>query len=115
VRLKALGDVITEERKLYQDSILSTISKDISSLFLKLHPNDEIQDIQVFLDAAPSRRASVLVKTLYHGTEVIPQAYLSESHLDTLGICTMIALAKHFKERILAHHPKYFIHININI
>jgi ABC-type transport system involved in cytochrome c biogenesis ATPase subunit len=102
IKEKSLADlknvlmVIEGERKDYIEKILMDISHEVSRLYAELHPNEEIGKPRFYLK--PNVKSSLeFDAAFYDAIEIPPQAYYSESHLDTLGICTFIALAKHYK------------------
>lgn len=92
-RLSALLAVVEKERKKFVDDALDSIRKRVDDLYSKLHPGENIGDIKLQLD--PNRRGSLNVSSRFESEQdVPPQAYYSEAHLDTLGICIFIALAE---------------------
>jgi energy-coupling factor transporter ATP-binding protein EcfA2 len=92
-RLTALLSIVEKERKKFVDNALDSIRKRVDDLYSKLHPGENIGDIKLQLD--PSRRGSLNVSSRFESEkDVPPQAYYSEAHLDTLGICIFIALAE---------------------
>jgi recombinational DNA repair ATPase RecF len=94
--LKNILVVIEGGRKDYIEKILMDISHEVSRLYVELHPNEEIGKPRFYLK--PNVRSSLeFDASFYDAIEIPPQAYYSESHLDTLGICTFIALAKYYK------------------
>ena len=98
--LQKILRIIEHERKTYVENLLKRISQDIETLYLKLHPNEGLSGIRLFLK--PQAQASLEIKSGFQNEEdVPPQAYYSDSHLDTLGICVFIAMAKYFKNDII--------------
>ena len=98
--LSEILKMIETERKTYVEKLLGEISSDIETLYIKLHPDEGLNNIQLFLN--PKRQASLEIKSNFQSKEdVPPQAYFSDSHLDTLGICVFIAMAKYFKDDII--------------
>ena len=94
--LKALLEVVEGQRKSYVDGILSSISVDVEKLYEKLHPGEGIGKVRFFLN--PNKPGSLEMDGEFQGKAGVPfQAYYSESHLDTLGICVFLALANKFK------------------
>jgi len=92
-RLSALLKIVENARKDYVDNALDSIRQRVDTLYSKLHPSENIGDIKLQLD--PNRRGSLNVSSRFESQEdVPPQAYYSEAHLDTLGICIFIALAE---------------------
>jgi ABC-type molybdenum transport system ATPase subunit/photorepair protein PhrA len=80
-----------EERQKFTDSIISDIAKEVGRLYEKVHPGEGLEKIALELDSA--RRASLKLGATFAGHDAPPQAYFSQSHLDTLGLCIFLALA----------------------
>lgn len=95
-QLKLALDITSRERKDYVEGILAGISGEVERLYLLVHPGEGIGGIRFSLK--PNAIGSLEFDGDFQGTsEVPPQAYYSESHLDTLGICVFLALTKFFK------------------
>jgi hypothetical protein len=95
-RLQELYDISSSERKAYVEEILEKISDAVEKLYEQIHPGEGIGKIRLYLK--PNAIGSLEFDGHFQTTaEIPPQAYYSESHLDTLGICVFLALAKHFK------------------
>ena len=95
-QLKQALAVVEKLRKDYVEGILTTISAEVERLYTKMHPNEGIGKVRFYLK--PNAIGSLEFDGQFHSKlDVPPQAYYSESHLDTLGICVFVALAKHFK------------------
>lgn len=95
-KLKNILQIIEAERKAYIENILAEISNDVADLYKTLHPDEEIGKARFYLKA--NAIGSLEFDASFQGKEEIPpQAYYSESHLDTLGICVFIALSKYYK------------------
>lgn len=80
-----------EERQKFTDGIISDIAKEVGKLYEKVHPSEGLDKIALELD--PARRASLNLGAKFEGQDAPPQAYFSQSHLDTLGLCVFLALA----------------------
>jgi energy-coupling factor transporter ATP-binding protein EcfA2 len=80
-----------EERQKFTDGIISSIAKEVGKLYDKVHPGEGLDKIALALD--PARRASLNLGATFEGHDAPPQAYYSQSHLDTLGLCVFLALA----------------------
>lgn len=94
--LNDILQIIEKERKDYIEGILNLISQEVSSLYSSLHPVEQLGKARFYLK--PKQIGSLEFDASFQGTEEIPpQAYYSESHLDTLGICVFIALSKYYK------------------
>jgi hypothetical protein len=80
-----------DERQKFTDSIITAIAQDVGKLYEKVHPGEGMDTIALELD--PKKRASIDLKADFSGHDAPPQAYFSQSHLDTLGLCVFLALA----------------------
>lgn len=80
-----------DERQKFTDTIISGIAQEVGKLYELVHPGEGLDTIALELD--PKQRASVQLKADFAGNDVPPQAYFSQSHLDTLGLCVFLALA----------------------
>ena len=71
--------------------MLRSISARVAELYTEIHPHEGLGDLTMELN--PSRRASLELATTFGGQQgVPPQAYYSQSHLDTLGICIFLTI-----------------------
>lgn len=85
--------IVEQERKAFVDATLRTIADEVGKMYEEVHPGEGLNKINMELDAR--RRASLDIATTFAGKGGRPpQAYFSESHLDTLGLCVFLALAK---------------------
>ena len=93
-RLREILRVVEEERKKFTDTVLGAISTRVGELYEAIHPGEGLNKIVLALDAA--KRGSLDIATEFAGRQdTPPQAYFSDSHLDTLGLCVFIALTEH--------------------
>jgi hypothetical protein len=93
--LDGLRDICETKRKAYVAGELDSISNRVGSLYDSIHPDENIGS--PVLRIVPGQRASVELVGKFHSEEGIPpQAYFSESHLDTLGICIFLALSEKY-------------------
>ncbi|WP_350282366.1 AAA family ATPase [Nitrosomonas sp.] len=92
-RLEQVLSLIERERKNYTDKILGAISTRVGELYEDIHPGEGLNKIVLAMDAA--KRSSLDISTNFAGKSASPpQAYFSDSHLDTLGLCVFFALAE---------------------
>lgn len=93
-RLKQAIDIVAERRKQFTQQLLDSITAEVNRLYSTIHPDENIGLDRLEMD--PNRRASLNQRVNFagHTSDVPPQAYFSESHLDTLGFCLWLALAK---------------------
>lgn len=80
-----------EQRQDFTNKIIGEIAQDVGKLYEKVHPGEGLDAIALPLD--PKKRASIELEAKFSGRDVPPQAYFSQSHLDTLGLCVFLALA----------------------
>lgn len=85
--------LLENSRKEFIDSELQSISGDVEAMYNKIHPNEGLGGVKLFLNAKFQSSLSLTAK-FHTETDIAPQSVYSESHLDTLGICIFIALAK---------------------
>jgi energy-coupling factor transporter ATP-binding protein EcfA2 len=94
---KALS-IVETSRKEYIDAELDSISSEVDAMYQSLHPNENIGGIQLSLK--PNVRKSLNLSASFQGkTDIAPQSVYSESHLDTLGLCVFLSLAKKYGGR----------------
>ena len=85
--------ILEASRKQHIDSVLSSISGEIERMYQSIHPNEGLGNIKLFLNHNYQGSLN-LTANFYTQADITPQSVYSESHLDTLGICIFIALAK---------------------
>ncbi len=92
-RLGRALEIVAEERKRFTDDFLSRIATCVGELYEAVHPGEGLNKISLELD--PKKRASLEIGADFYGqSDAPPQAYFSESHLDTLGLCVFLAMAQ---------------------
>jgi energy-coupling factor transporter ATP-binding protein EcfA2 len=85
-------EIVQEERRTFTDSILAKIAGEVGRIYEEVHPGEGLNKISLELD--PTKRASLSIGASFCGQSgAQPQAYFSDSHLDTLGLCVFLALA----------------------
>ncbi|MEJ2881520.1 hypothetical protein [Pedobacter sp. GR22-6] len=88
--------IVETSRKDFIDAELNSISSDVELLYQKMHPGESLGGIKIFLK--PNVRNSLELNADFHSEcSITPQSVYSESHLDTLGICIFLALARKYK------------------
>ena len=86
-------EAIADERKAFVDAILKAIAKRVGELYEAVHPGEGLSKIELQLD--PNKKSSLEIGAPFPGaTDAPPQAFFSDSHLDTLGLCMFLALAE---------------------
>ena len=91
--LQKAHEIVHEKRIAFTQSILDDIRQEADRLYQVIHPGEAIGLEQLKMEE--QRRGSVSQTGTFNGhSDVPPQAVFSESHLDTLGFCVWLALAK---------------------
>lgn len=91
-RLTRTLEIVEEERRTFSDSVLAKIAGEVGRIYELVHPGEGLNKISLELD--PNKRASLEIGASFGGQlGAPPQAYFSDSHLDTLGLCVFLALA----------------------
>lgn len=100
-QMKRVLDVVASERKRYAEDILAEVAGEVGTLYASIHPDEPLGRVRFALKRGAA--SSVELDAGFQDRDDLPpQAYYSESHLDTLGICVFLALAKRFRtERTL--------------
>lgn len=92
-QLQAALMLVRDQRIQFIQSILNSVSLEADRLYSIIHPKEDTKSGRLELD--PEKRASLLQYVEFAGhKKVEPQGYFSDSHLDTLGFCYWLALAK---------------------
>jgi energy-coupling factor transporter ATP-binding protein EcfA2 len=92
--------IVEGKRKEFVRLILHEISDEVDKLYLEMHPNESLGGLKLIL--RENVKGSLELQADFHSEkEIPPQAYFSESHLDTLGLCIFLALAKKYKTQII--------------
>jgi len=86
-------EILEDTRKKFIDSELLSISGDVETMYQEIHPNEGLGNVKLFLNH--TYQSSLNLSANFHTkSDITPQSVYSESHLDTLGLCIFIALAK---------------------
>ena len=92
--------IVETKRKDFVRAILEEISEEVDRLYKKIHPNESLGELTLSL--RPGFKGSLLLHAAFYSEKgVPPQAYFSESHLDTLGLCIFLALAKKYETDVV--------------
>ncbi|WP_341838603.1 hypothetical protein WJU16_12320 [Chitinophaga pollutisoli] len=95
VAIEGTLKIVEKARKDFVQNELVSISSDVDALYQKLHPNESLGGIALTLKQT-TKNSLELSADFYSKSGITPQSVYSESHLDTLGICVFIALAKKY-------------------
>lgn len=92
-RIEQALDIVEAKRRAYTERVLGEVRDEVNRLYERIHPDENIGLDRFEMD--DGKRASLEQHARFEGHEgVKPQAYFSESHLDTFGFCLWLALAK---------------------
>lgn len=92
--LNKMHERIHQARIEFTDRVLQVVSGECNRLYEKLHPSEKVGSLA--LSMKEGVKGSVETKSAFADrAEVPPQAYYSEAHLDTLGFCLFMAIARH--------------------
>ena len=83
--------IVKTKRQEFTDTIINEIAEKAGELYESVHPGEGKNKIALEINQA--QRASIDLNAQFGGVEAPPQAYFSQSHLDTLGLCIFLALA----------------------
>jgi hypothetical protein len=85
--------IVQGERIAFIQRVLAEVRDETNRLYALIHPDEPLGLEGLLLDE--NRKGSLLQICSFEGvSDVVPQAYFSESHLDTLGFCLWLAIAK---------------------
>ncbi|MGH9751344.1 MAG: AAA family ATPase [Blastocatellia bacterium] len=86
-------EIVQRERIAFIQRTLAEVRDETNRLYALIHPDEPLGLDQLLLDE--NKKGSLLQICSFEGvSDVAPQAYFSESHLDTLGFCLWLAIAK---------------------
>jgi recombinational DNA repair ATPase RecF len=86
-------EIVHAERIAFTQRVLADVRDETNRLYSVIHPGEPLGLDQLLLDE--HRKGSLFQICSFEGhTDIVPQAYFSESHLDTLGFCLWLAIAK---------------------
>ncbi len=92
-RLKLALQLVHDTRIAFTQRVLDEVKEECRRLYSRIHPDEPYELSQLKLDE--KRKGSLHQMASFEGfADVVPQAYFSESHLDTLGFCFWLAVSK---------------------
>jgi len=95
-KMRRALEIVEATRKAFVTGVLKDISKEVERLYNVLHPKEDIGRIRLSLDERYIGSLN-LHGDFHTEKDVPPQSLYSESHLDTLGLCVFLALARKYK------------------
>jgi hypothetical protein len=92
--IAAIAQSFAREHTRALQDVLDILSNDISRFYLAMHPNEDVEDVKLIV-----LEEGIEFEYAFHGKRVYPPLkYLSESHLNSLGIAAFLASAKRFNK-----------------
>ena len=92
-RLKQAAEMLRVERHLFTLGVLEKVRDECNRLYQSIHPDEPLGISGFRLDE--KSKGSLYQDAHFLGmSDVAPQAYFSEAHLDTLGFCLFLSIAK---------------------
>lgn len=97
LKLEQMLEVVESRRKAYVDSLLQDISATVDDLYSRIHPSEDLGEVKFYLK--PNTIGSLEFDARFQSQRAVsPASYYSEAHLDTLGLCVYLALAKQMRQ-----------------
>jgi len=97
-QLRSMELIYNEFAKKQKDnlaSFLTAISKDINDFYLHMNRSEEVDEIELIPLDKDDELVGITIQFKFHGEIVSPpDKYLSESHLNCLGICLFLSSVK---------------------
>lgn len=90
--LQTIDGIIKEETRKKTEQVLESISENILSLWSKLHPNEPIEGIHLYIPDEADRAIDIALN-FFGVDQPSPRLTLSESHRNCIGLCIFLALA----------------------
>jgi recombinational DNA repair ATPase RecF len=98
--LELIYDAFIAKQKKELEVFVSTFSKEISDYYQYMHPGEKVEDIEIKLAEKDDELTGITIDfKFFHTTASPPQKYLSESHLNCLGIAFFLASVKAFNKQ----------------
>lgn len=91
--LEAMLTTVRSTRQKHTKLILECVHDEVETLWERIHPGESFKPTK--FELKEDMRGSLNQFAAFDGVEVPPQAYFSESHLDTLGFCYWLAISKY--------------------
>jgi energy-coupling factor transporter ATP-binding protein EcfA2 len=98
--LGLIASEFTEVQRQEMTSLLSVISSSINEYYLFMNPSEKVDEIQlVCLNDKNGEFAGLAIHFSFHGKNVnSPKKFLSESHLNALGLCLFLSTVRAFNK-----------------
>ncbi len=98
-------DIFIQKQKSELESFINNFSNEINTYYSELHPSESVSNISLKLIGESDELKGLTLEYEFYNNRVSPpQKFLSESHLNSLGIAFFLASVKAFNKR-----NKFFI------
>ena len=84
-------NLFTESKIKYVEELVREIETDVINFYQFIHIDDEIRNPKLIVSKAKGVKLEI---DFYDKSGINPRSFSSEGHLDTLGICLFLAIAK---------------------
>ena len=89
---QSLEQGVRDEIRLRSQGVIDEISSDIRAMWKILHPDEAIEDVNLYLSGAVDKAIDIRLR--FYGVEQdSPRLTLSEGYRNSLGLCIFLALA----------------------
>ena len=103
--MELIYNKFVKKQKTALSSFLTAISKDINEFYLYMNRAEKVDEIELIPLGEDDELVGITIKFKFYGNIVRPpDKYLSESHLNCLGICLFLSSVRAFNKR-----NKFFI------
>lgn len=98
--IEKLYEIFIQKQKNEIESFINNFSMEINTYYSALHPGESVSNISLkLLGDKDDLKGLTLEYEFYDNKESPPQKYLSESHLNSLGIAFFLSSVKAFNKR----------------
>lgn len=98
--LELIYDAFVQKQKEELEAFVNNFSKEINEYYQYLHPGEKVDKIEMKTTEKDDELTGVSIDFKFFSKEVSPpQKYLSESHLNSLGIAFFLTSVKAFNKR----------------
>jgi len=97
--MELIYDEFVKKQRDALSTFLKAISNDINEFYLYMNKSEEVDEIELIPLDKDDELVGVTIQFKFHGNVVSPpDKYLSESHLNCLGICLFLSSVKAFNK-----------------
>ena len=98
--MEIIYDAFIQKQKEELDTFINSYSKEINDYYQYMHPGEKIENIEIKTTEKDDELTGITIEFKFFDKNTSPpQKYLSESHLNSLGISFFLASVKAFNKR----------------